>query len=757
MSGAKIRTGPVDAANQTGRYTPDRAGPAPAPTTKLPASGCASPQALREANEELERRVRERTADLTSTVEQLQVEAARRSLAEKALQDRSMLLEAFFRHATNPLVFLDRSFNFLRVNEAYARSCGKKVEDFPGHNHFEFYPHKENQAIFRQVVRTKKPFQVYAKPFEFPDHPEWGVSYWDWELSPLLDAKGEVEYLVFSLEDVTEKRLAENKLKESALYARSLLEASLDPMVTISPQGKITDVNKATEEVTGLPREKVIGRDFCDFFTEPAKARDGYRRVLSGGVIRDFPLTVRHVSGKTVDVLYHATVYRNKAGEVQGVFASARDITELKGAHASLQAYAAQLKRLAMELTQTEHRERRRLAQLLHDHLQQLLVGAKFGLGNMIRSPQKAIRLAALKVDELISQSIEASRTLTGELSPPILHEGGLVLALEWLAGWMKDKQGLSVDLSVDERVVPAGEDVSALLYQAVRELLFNVVKHAGVKTARVSLKRLDGHIQIEVSDEGTGFDLAGVRPGRSKGTGLGLFSVRERLELMGARMAMDSAPGRGSRFTMVAPVVWPEETGRSIGGGPARAGGQGDASPANPPAGAERRIRVLLADDHTVTRQGLARLLDEEGYFQVVGEASDGHSAVDLARKLVPDVVVMDIGMPGLGGVEATRIIHRELPEVRVVALSMFEESQRSTTMLQAGLHNQERPHPDAHRRHPRVLQALAGEKKERKKQRRPRIAGFRDCRDRNGKVRGRSNSTSGAPLSPFPICVIP
>jgi PAS domain S-box-containing protein len=125
---------------------------------------------------------------------------------------------------------------------------------------------------------------------------------------------------------------SEREVRAASLYARSLIEASLDPLVTISPDGKITDVNEATEVATGIPRRQLVGSDFSDYFTEPELARDGYRKVLAEGLVRDYPLTIRHVSGRTIDVLYNAVVYKNDAGNVQGVFAAARDVTERKRA-----------------------------------------------------------------------------------------------------------------------------------------------------------------------------------------------------------------------------------------------------------------------------------------------------------------------------------------------------------------------------------------------------------------------------------------
>lgn len=143
---------------------------------------------------------------------------------------------------------------------------------------------------------------------------------------------------------------AEEALQAASSYARSLIEASLDPLVTIGTDGKIMDVNKATEVVTGVSRESLIGRDFSDYFTEPEKAREGYKKVFSEGMVRDYPLTIRHTSGRTTDVLYNAAVYKDEAGEVQGVFAAARDITERKKAEEALAKQTEIIQRQAQEI-----------------------------------------------------------------------------------------------------------------------------------------------------------------------------------------------------------------------------------------------------------------------------------------------------------------------------------------------------------------------------------------------------------------------
>jgi PAS domain S-box-containing protein len=158
--------------------------------------------------------------------------------------------------------------------------------------------------------------------------------------------------------DITERKLAEEKVLDSSLYSRSLLEASIDPLVTINSEGKITDVNKATEEATGLSRIELIGSDFSNYFTDPEKARVGYTRVFTEGYVRDYPLAIRNKSGKITDVLYNASIYKNRQGKIQGVFAAARDITQRKRIEEAIIESEYSLKRMHDELKLSEERLR---------------------------------------------------------------------------------------------------------------------------------------------------------------------------------------------------------------------------------------------------------------------------------------------------------------------------------------------------------------------------------------------------------------
>ena len=162
------------------------------------------------------------------------------------------------------------------------------------------------------------------------------------------DARGHPIGFLLMSEDISEKKLAEDQLRSASQYARSLIEASLDPLVTISAEGKITDVNEATIRVTGVERGQLVGTDFSDYFTEPDLAREGYRQAFAEGFVTDYPLTIRHTGGHLTDVLYNASVYKDAGGSVLGVFAAARDVTAQRRAESeAVKQRARELDRLA--------------------------------------------------------------------------------------------------------------------------------------------------------------------------------------------------------------------------------------------------------------------------------------------------------------------------------------------------------------------------------------------------------------------------
>ncbi len=344
---------------------------------------------------------------------------------------------------------------------------------------------------------------------------------------------------------------------------------------------------------------------------------------------------------------------------------------------------AAQLRALASELALTEQRERRRLAQVLHDHLQQLLVAGKLKVGLLkkrIENQEHRDRLQ--RVGELLDESIGVSRSLTVQLSPPVLYDAGFAAAVEWLARQMKDKHGFCVQIEVDTDIEPATEDLRIFLFDAVRELLFNVVKHGGTSEATVRMSAADGaDLQIVVEDQGVGMVPRGDES-PTRESGFGLFSIRERLEMVGGRMEIDSSVNQGTRIRLFVPGGLAKRSPRPAACTPH------EVQPSSAAVAKEAKsvLRILLADDHMMFRKGLGNLLREHPDLEIVAEAGDGLSAVKLAGELRPDVIVMDVTMPELSGIEATQRVREILPNVRVVGLSMHEEGDMARAMLDAG-----------------------------------------------------------------------
>lgn len=272
-------------------------------------------------------------------------ESAIRTLGQEASQYARSLIEA----SLDPLVTISAAGKITDVNEATIAVTGISREKLIG---------TDFSSYFTEPTRAQEGYrQVFSRGLvrDYPltiRHASKRVTDVLYNATVYKDTAGSVLGVFAAARDVTAQ-------KQASQYARSLIEASLDPLVTISPEGKITDVNEGSVKVTGVPREKLIGTDFSNYFTEPEKAREGYQQVFSKGFVTDYPLTIRHTSGQVTHVLYNATVYKDPNGNVLGVFAAARDVTKQKEAEA--------------EVAEQRKRELARLAEL--ERFQRLTVG----------------------------------------------------------------------------------------------------------------------------------------------------------------------------------------------------------------------------------------------------------------------------------------------------------------------------------------------------------------------------------------------
>jgi signal transduction histidine kinase len=196
----------------------------------------------------------------------------------------------------------------------------------------------------------------------------------------------------------------------------------------------------------------------------------------------------------------------------------------------------------------------------VHDHIGQNLAFAKIKLGTLLASSSDdEVKQEVDIVVKLVDEAIRDTRSLVSELGSPILYELGFVPAVEWLAQQMRRRHGVAIEFEDDGKPKPLGDDVRVLLFQAVRELLANVVRHAQAQTAKVSIIRNGDQIRVDVKDDGIGFDPAKIGPGLDEGGKFGLFSIRERLEPLGGRLEMLSKPGQGTDVILTGPLS-PEE-----------------------------------------------------------------------------------------------------------------------------------------------------------------------------------------------------
>jgi PAS domain S-box-containing protein len=252
-----------------------------------------------------------------------------RKVAEEKLRAASLYARSLLEASLDPLVTISVQGKITDVNQATESITGCSREQLIGSDFSDYFTEPEKARAGYQQAFTEGFVRDYALAIRHKDGSVTDVLY---NATLYANEQGVVQGVFAAARDVTERKKAEEKLRSASLYSRSLLEASLDPLVTISAEGKITDVNKAAEDATGFPRGQLIGSDFSEYFTEPEKARIGYMQVFREGFVKDYPLAIRHKSGKVTDVLYNASIYRNVNGDVQGVFAAARDITERKRA-----------------------------------------------------------------------------------------------------------------------------------------------------------------------------------------------------------------------------------------------------------------------------------------------------------------------------------------------------------------------------------------------------------------------------------------
>ncbi len=588
----------------------------------------------------------------------------------------------------DPLVTISTEGKITDMNEALANITGITREKLTGTDFFDYFTEpkmarKVYQEVFAKGSVADSPLTLRHKNGKLTDVLFNGSVY--------KDDIGNVLGVVIVARDVTAQKLLSK-------YSLSLIEASLDPLLTISTEGKITDMNQATVNITGITREKLTGTDFFDYFTEPQKAREVYQEVFSKGSVADSPLTLRHKEGKLTDVLFNGSVYKDDRGNVLGVVIVARDITDQKRIATELTEAIvfAELATGIAEEAKIKAEKATRIAENAVKGKQQFLSN----MSHEIRTPMNAIigftkvllktdlsakqkeYLTAIKMSGdalivLINDILDLAKVDAGKMTfeqTPFKMALSISAMLHLFEPKIREKNLELVkeyDIKIPE--VLAGDPVR--LHQIILNLVSNAVKFTTKGKITVSVHLLDEDeekvtIEFSVTDTGIGIEENKIKKifenfqqassGTSRlygGTGLGLAIVKQLVEAQGGSISIKSKIDEGSSFSFILSFQKTKaeailETGIAA---------------LDPEI---KNIKVLVAEDIALNQLLMKTLLDDFGFESDIAE--NGKIAIEKLQNKSYDIILMDLQMPEMNGFEATEYIRNEMnSKIPIIALT--------------------------------------------------------------------------------------
>lgn len=625
--------------------------------------------------------------------------------AQQALQDSQQRLHSIVQSAMDATITVDHDQNIILFNKAAEQLFQCSADDALGTPISRFIPprarerHQSHIMTFQQSDAAARPMgtpgfisALRTDGHEFPI--EASISQ--------VNVAGQSMCTVI-LRDITERFQSEAALREREVRFKNMADSAPVMMFITDSKGLCTYLNRQWYEFTGQTMETGENTKWLTHVYEADRGPlIGLLNRHDDVQLRRVECRVRRHDGELRWGLCSIHSMVDDQGSTGGSIASIIDITDHKRAEyilkqsaeelenqvadrtAALSHSQERLRALTYQLTRAEHAERKRIAGELHDYLAQLLVAAHLKLAQsslpLLTDRDRAL---AQDLESILDEALTYTRSLVAKLSPPVLYHLGLPAALQWLAEQMEEHQ-LVVETAFDvpPTLPKLPDDVAAILFQSVRELLFNVVKHADSPEAQIVLRTTpDQTLVIVVTDHGRGFDVSQLDQPFGSNTSFGLFSITERIESLGGSMHINTRVGHGTSITLLCPFRTWGRTGAVLSQAEKQAGVS-----VFPTLMESKAVRILLADDHAMVRQGIRALLERHDDLLVVGEAWDGQHACELADALRPDVIVMDINMPRVDGIEATRRIKREHPHIVIIGLSVQSVTQVSNSMLQAG-----------------------------------------------------------------------
>jgi PAS domain S-box-containing protein len=493
-----------------------------------------------------------------------------RKRAEDALRESEERFRTAFEEGAVAMALTALDSTLLKVNSSFCRMLGFSASELVGRSFAEI-THPDDRAVNFVGTRRLACGEIACFHMEERYIRKDGTVVWgDMSTASVRDAQGRPLYCVTHIQDITDRKQAEEALRQSERRYRKLFEANLAGVYLTKTDGTILDFNDAMMRMLGYrAREEVFQHRSSDFYVDPECRRELMRLLQEDGAVPAMEAVLRRKDGSVLHALGSAVLLVNEQTGETYIQGAAIDITERKRAEEALRELNAtleakvtertedlrhtvgRLRQLTLELSQAEDRERQRIADILHEEVQQTLAAAKFHLNLLTSEPRSAEESRELveQIKNMLRDAIERSRNLSHELSPA-LYQVELLEILNWLARHMREKHGLTVHVEAHGPVDSPPEPLKAFLYKVAQELLFNVVKHAGVTEAQIRVRRWGRGLYLSIVDRGRGFDPQSLE----RSAGSGLLSIRERVQLLGGRMKIKSTPGAGSRFLIAVP-----------------------------------------------------------------------------------------------------------------------------------------------------------------------------------------------------------
>ncbi len=626
----------------------------------------------------------------TDNTARKQVEAER-MLLDQRVRDQQFYTRSLIESNIDALITTDPRGIITDINRQMEILTGSTRDELIGAPFKDYFTNPDRAEAGIKLVLTEGKVTDYELTARTKSGIETVVSY---NASTFYDRDRKLQGVFAAARDVTarkqveaERMLLDQRVRDLQFYTRSLIESNIDALITTDPRGIISDVNKQMEELTGCTRDELIGAPFKDYFTNPDLAEAGIKLVLAEGKVTNYELTARARDGQQTIVSYNATTIYDRDRKLQGVFAAARDVTERSRLEKQMQLQAA-------ELSDLHRRKDEFLAMLSHELRSPLapianavqMLGMQHGNENEFQKQARGIiERQTSQLQHLVDDLLEVSRITTGMVQLRRVT----VSVSEIIAAAVETVKPLMLQRKHDLNVMIPTEPMwlhadAARLEQVLVNLLTNAAKYTDEQgKIWLSAEQVAGECILRVKDTGVGitpellpciFDLftqAERSLDRSQGgLGIGLALVKRLTELHGGTVEVLSTLKRGSEFV----VRFPIEPSRIVE--PVQA-------LVDTPAVVQIPLRILIVDDNVDTVLSFSMLLSRFGHE--VRTAHDGLTAIQVAADYIPDVILLDIGLPGLNGYEVAKKIRMQprLRHVVLVALTGYgQESDRQASM---------------------------------------------------------------------------